>query len=390
MKKFNINKKIISVLTGTTILLTGCGTVSSYDKTNSESINDNPLYDLINDSNNEEKKERVSTTAVVENEISTSKEAMITTTTTVTTEKVALSTTTTTTTSNQVESTTTSSLTTVAQTTLVPQTTSVLDTTIEAKKEDLMYFYDTTGKYAYLDRYDKYSCTGEDTIDSLCEKLNLTSQQLLDINNGEIGKIVKYPVKDEYYVASKGENISSIAILNGVDVSLIEPYSEDGKTITDSCLVKLHTFIGNETSYETYVGVSNVVRNNKIFGDKIVYATGFSGASNHMFVLNNSRFVADNNMVLEYDFDGTNNYTSELICLNAKDIDSIDGIPVAYLRTENDIDELAAKLPENLPVCREQYESIPSEKYQLQDVDGIPTIPFGGYSVGSKVLKITQ
>lgn len=210
------------------------------------------------------------------------------------------------------------------------------------------YHADTTGKYVYLDTFASYPVNNSDSIIKICDKFNMSLDTFAQFNPGvtsvKEGDDINYPIKVEFYVASEGENINSIASLNGIDVKNIKSYSSDGIHVDNSGLICLHVFYNGNTNYDTNIGVSNVIKNNKIFGDEFVYASGYAGASNDLLVLNNEKFVSGTNQVNYYSFDGNDNYVKSFICSNASGIGTIDGIPVAYVRNDEDICEIASSM----------------------------------------------
>ncbi len=210
------------------------------------------------------------------------------------------------------------------------------------------YHADTTGKYVYLDTFASYPVNNSDSIIKICDKFNMSLDTFAQFNPGvtsvKEGDDINYPIKVEFYVASEGENINSIASLNGIDVKNIKSYSSDGIHVDNSGLICLHVFYNGNTNYDTNIGVSNVIKNNKIFGDEFVYASGYAGASNDLLVLNNEKFVSGTNQVNYYSFDGNDNYAKSFICSNASGIGTIDGIPVAYVRNDEDICEIASSM----------------------------------------------
>ena len=92
-----------------------------------------------------------------------------------------------------------------------------------------------------------------------------------------------------------------------------------------------------------YSGQNEYMNNVTIIDDinsirgKIIYATGFSGASNNFIVFDEGSCNPGFNVVTYFMNDGNGNYTSRVLCVCAKRIDSIDGIPVIYLRDDNDV-----------------------------------------------------
>lgn len=210
------------------------------------------------------------------------------------------------------------------------------------------YHSDTTGKYVYLDTVASYPVNDNDTVLGICDKFNMDLDIFSELNPGMVkvknGDSIYYPIKVEFYVAEEGEDINSIAAINGIDSNSIKNYSSDGVHVDNSGLICLHVFYNGETSYDNNIGVSNVINNNKIYGNEYVFASGYSGAANNLLVLNNEKFVSGTNSVTYYHFDSSDNYAATPVCLNASSIGSIDGIPVAYIRTEEDIYEIATSM----------------------------------------------
>ena len=253
-----------------------------------------------------------------------------------------------------------------------------------------VYSYDSTGKYVYYDSFDFYSVSDGETIEDICQKLNITYEQFKEYNPyvSDISNVnsIIYPIKIEFYSANAGEMIDSIAIQNGIDVEKIKDYASSNGKVESDCLINLHVFVGNETSYDTYVGKSNVVYNNKIWGDKIVYGSGKGGASQNLFVLNNSRFVYGTNDVISYSFDGAGNYVSTVVCKNASDINSMYGIPVAYFRTDDEVLELASQLNCDVDLLQFKTENI-SNYPVCCDNNGNCFVAYSGMSFNNDVTK---
>lgn len=208
---------------------------------------------------------------------------------------------------------------------------------------------DMNGQYAYLRYNDDYTITNDDSLMDLCDRFNITINEFYDLNKDvksfAPGVVVKHPVMDELYIAKKGDSVTAISIETGVDEDIIFNNNKLSNDIIESdTYLLLHKFNGDENSYVTNKGVVNIINNNRIYGNKIIQASGFAGASKKMLVLNNSVYSYGVNDVVFYTFDDDNNYTSSIICNNAKDIISVDGMPTALLRNESDIEALAASV----------------------------------------------
>ena len=195
-------------------------------------------------------------------------------------------------------------------------------------------------KYFYVDSFETYVISEEDdTLETICSNIGTPSiydiWDFLPINLDTNDSFI-YPIKNEYYVASKGERIEDIAFFNGIDESVIRklnniPDYVDSLDFNTNIL--LHTFKGNSTSYNTKKGVSNVFNNNKIFADKLV-SVGDNGNEQVLGLLND-RFIYGSNSVCYYKFDGNGNYSSKTICSNVIDIDVVDGELAAYVRDDD-------------------------------------------------------
>lgn len=207
------------------------------------------------------------------------------------------------------------------------------------------------GKYAYSKYNDFYKITDEDSMEDVCNKFNITVEELYS-NNPKLGgygagSVIAYPVMEELYIGHKGDNIDEIAIETGVDIDTIMSNNKlnlSGSILNQETQILLHKFIGDDNSYVTNKGVVNIINNNRIYGNKIVQASGFSGAANYYLALNESVYNYGVNEVVSYYFDCGNNYTSNIVCFNAKDILRVEGLPVAVLRNDNDIKELAGSV----------------------------------------------
>ena len=70
---------------------------------------------------------------------------------------------------------------------------------------------------------------------------------------------------------------------------------------------------------------------------KVVYASGFKGASSNFLFLDDSSYGLGYNVVTYFKDDGMGNYTPQILCICAKSIDVIDGIPVIYFRNDQDV-----------------------------------------------------
>ena len=212
---------------------------------------------------------------------------------------------------------------------------------------DILYSNEATsmdGKYVYLRCDDFYKMVTEDTIDGLCSKFNISTEQLCahnpTVNDYSEGTVIAYPVMSEFYVGKKGESINSIAVETGVDVDYIINNNKldlTGNILNNDEHIFLHKFIGNDSSYKTNKGVVNIINNNRILGNKVIKIGNFSDC---VVALNESVYSYGVNDVTCYSFDG-NKYISDIICFNAKDIIVVDGKPIAVLRNYDDIVKLA-------------------------------------------------
>ena len=330
IKKLNITSKIAPIIASGVLFLTGCG----HDTVQKESV-----------STNEVKASSITTENVTEG-------ANVETTTNVVTTK------------NDVVSTTTTGYTTligeavssVRTTTTVPATTTTT-TYVKHPGEagynefnnnltDIIGEYNT---YSYVDGYEEYTCLEDDTLKSLASKFNTTVGSLIELNHLTsdklcAGQVIKYNVKDEYINVKAGTDVTGVAISNGIDtdelldLNGIPAYNT---VIGRDAAIRLHRFVGNENSYQTPLGTANVIYNNRIFGEELEFAHGFAGSSQRLLAKNSSLNGTSN--ATFYLFDGGDGIIEQnTICFNPKRIGDIDGIPVAFLRTRDDLEELAA------------------------------------------------
>lgn len=219
-------------------------------------------------------------------------------------------------------------------------------------------------KYFLEFGYGRYEFKDGDTIDSICEKLCLNVDELKMFNSYlntlHPGSYIKYPARFEYYNATKGEDIRSISVIQGIpEAELRDLNNFDISTnyISDDGAILLHIFPGDAISNDTAIGSYRYDSyGNKIWGDKFLYPTGYSGASGDLLVLSNSRFISGMNGVSHYIYDGSGSYDSELICSNASDIELIEGIPVIYTRTQEEIDSIASL--NNISVDTPDYDKL--------------------------------
>ena len=204
------------------------------------------------------------------------------------------------------------------------------------------------GKYVY-ETYDGfYRLTENDSLEDVCDKFNMTIDEFYAYNANKAdykaGVIVTYPVMEEFYIAHQGDNLEEIAIETGVNYD--ELIANNNLSLTGSILdadsyVSLHKFAGDERSYRTNKGTVNIIDNCRIFGDKLVQASGYAGASRHYLVLNNSVYSYGCNDVQCYTFDGVGGVSSSYVCSNAKDIVAVGGMPIAILRNDADVADFA-------------------------------------------------
>jgi len=254
------------------------------------------------------------------------------------------------------------------------------------------------GTYSYVDTYNEYVISQGDSLDKIASMFNTSKSILMEINDLKTESLdgiscIKYPIKEEYINVSSGTDLNKVAFQNGLDVVDIldlNDLSENDVVISKDSAILLHNFIGNENCYPTYYGYSNVIYNNKIWGDKIVFASGFSGASQKMIALSNSNFVYGTNNVIYYEFDGNGGYTSKVICSGAKDISIVDGIPVVYFRNDQDIVSLASNV--NLPVNQIDFTQWVTNNicdYPINyDDNGNAFITFNGISFNNINVKV--
>ena len=205
---------------------------------------------------------------------------------------------------------------------------------------------DMNGQYAYFRYNDTYTITNDDSLMDLCNRFGVTINEFYELNKNIKsfipGTVVKHPIMAELYIAKKGDDINSISVDTGVDVDTIISNNNLTTDVLDNdAYLLLHKFNRGENSYVTNKGVVNIINDNRIYGNKIIQASGFAGASQKMLVLNESVYSYGVNDVLLYTFNEDNSYTSQVVCSNAKDIISVDGLPIALLRSNEDIENLA-------------------------------------------------
>lgn len=228
------------------------------------------------------------------------------------------------------------------------------------------------GKYAYSKYAGYYKITNDDSIQDVCDKFNITVNELYSKNPNlggyGAGTVIAYPVMEELYLGHIGDDIKEISVETGVDIDTIMSnniLNLSGSTLKEESYILLHKFVGDENSYVTNKGVVNIINNNRIFGDKVVNACGFTGASNHFLALNESVYNYGVNDVVFYTF-YDDSYKSETICNNAKDIICVDGIPVAILRNESDIKKIADSVNVTLDdMAYMQWESSVCDGYSI-------------------------
>lgn len=242
-----------------------------------------------------------------------------------------------------VTSTTNTTSTSLTSTSITNDVTTGVVTTdfqYEVLDEDYSQCMYMKSKYFYVDSFETYVVSENDIdLETICR--NIDTPSVYDIwdylpYTVDSGDTIIYPVKKEYYVASKGEKIEDIAYLNGIDESVIRGLNgipNDLESLDFNTNILLHTFKGKSTSYDTNKGVSNVVNNNKIFADKLV-SVGESGSEKVLGLLND-RFIYGSNYVSCYKFDGNGNYSIKNVCANVRDIDVVDGELAAYIRDED-------------------------------------------------------
>ena len=228
-------------------------------------------------------------------------------------------------------------------------------------------------KYAYLKHDDFYEITDNDSLEDVCNKFNITIEELYSHNPKlgayPIGTSVAYPVMEELYLGQAGENINEISIETGVDINVIKSNNKlnlSGSVLNEDSQILLHKFIGSENSYVTNKGVVNIINNNRVYGSKVVQAGGFAGASNHYLALQDDVYSYGVNRVVAYSFNGDNKYSTDVICFNAKDIIDVDGMPVAILRNDADVKILAESV--NVPfdeMANMQWGSYASDGYSI-------------------------
>lgn len=374
IKKLNITNKLVPIVLGGFLVLTGCGNDKIKDSATIEPVNASTI------SNDE-------TIAVITdaNFVSNS-----TTSFTTSTGKIINTDNTTKSENKETE---------IIDTTSIHPTTANTDSEVSVKHSgeagynefnnrllDIMGDYNT---YSYISGFEEYIAGRDDTLKSIADKFNTTVGYLIDDNHLTDDKIVegqvlKYRVKDEYINVKAGNDFAGIAIAHGIPIedvlklNDIPSYNCDTPIGKDSA-IKLHRYIGNESRYQTNTGVVNVIYDNRILGEDVLFARGFAGCSQFVLVKNSS--LSGTSAATLYSFDGDCNILNyEMVCTNPKRIDSIDGIPVAYLRTVEDLQELADAYGIELSdVSKMQWESVNFNNYPVHITeDGEQFITFDG------------
>ena len=399
MKNFEVKRKLLPFLASGIVLLTGCGTIDEYNtatQDNEVSISQDtepvePTYEeaISSSAVYEERDGVISSSAVYEERdgvisssaVSEERDGVISSSA-VSEERTRQTTTTTTTTTVEQPQTTTST-----KTIKHPGESGYNE--FNNHLTDIMGEYNT---YTYVDKEEEYKVSAGEDLKTIANKLKTTMGDLIEINHLTSdqlteGQVLKYRVKDEYLNMKAGNTISEIATVEGIDeeellkLNDIPEYNANTQIARDAS-IRLHRFVGNEDSYETHTHKVNVIYNHRISGDKLVFATGFAGASQRLFVLDNSRFIGDTNIVTEYLFDGGENIISQkIVMVNAKDIAIVEGLPVAYLRNENDLQTIANNAGVELDeIGRMQWESTNAENYTVNmDELGNKFIAYSNY-----------
>lgn len=374
MFKENIkNLKKLAAVTGSVFVLSGCGAsnVCETVKVNTSNNNNVSFSDIDNSNSSLQttvttgalKKQSVSTKTTSESKVDNSiLEAVYAPVAT----KAVVSETTVATEKPQVvaSQTTVATEAVVSETTFSYDSSSIVkgeDTTTSVNNEDLCFIDDGWDRFSceffksnfsYFYTNDSYMLKENDTIETVCDNCNMNASQIYqfnpDFDSYVPGDFVVYPIIVEVYNAKKNETLLSVVAQTGLDADYIKKINgipEENETILSDTGLILNIVKGNDvimgnTSYETSVGVSNEVYGNKIFGDKLLFGTGYSHASQDLLVLNCFRRFDGYNTAIYYQFDGSNNYKSKVIAKNVSDIGMVNGIPVAYERTQEEIDYL--------------------------------------------------
>lgn len=241
--------------------------------------------------------------------------------------------------------------------------------------------------YSYVDEIDSYVIKAEDTIEDISNECNFDKAMLYqynpDFDNYSVGDVVKYPVIKEFYKGKRGQEFTSIYYETGISADYIKELNNipsDQVALSEDTSLLIHVNKGANMnypeclSYETEKGISNEVYGNKIYGDKLIFASGYPHASQDLLVLNCYRQFPGQNVAIYYQFDGAGNYKSRVVASNVSDIGMIDGIPVAYVRTQNDIDYLTVL-----------YDIAADDSYKLATINGDMTV-MGTASDGRKIV----
>ena len=272
-----------------------------------------------------------------------------------------------------------------------------------AEKEELTKEYNmlystavksNDGKYVYM-RYDGfYRLTENDSLEEVCAKFNMTTDEFYAYNadkgNYTASSVITYPVMEELYVGHAGDDLEEIAIETGINYGELisnNDISLNGSILNEDSYISLHKFAGSERSYRTNKGIVNIIDNCRIFGDKVIQASGYAGASRHYLVLNNSVFSYGCNDVSCYISDGAGNFSSSYVCSNAKDIVNVGGMPIAILRSDNDVKDLADSVGVPMDdMAYMQWASTVSKDYSVCTNDATQYVVMNGFSLDNNDL----
>ena len=124
----------------------------------------------------------------------------------------------------------------------------------------------------------------------------------------------------------------------------------------------------------------------EIVPGKRVYASGFSGASNNFLVLDDSNYGVGYNVVIYYRGDGNGNVVPNLLCICAKDIDVINGIPVIYFRNDQDVADIISS--NGLSTDLGLYSNNVCDYPVNVDENGNQFITFDGIKLNNEYMKV--
>ena len=218
----------------------------------------------------------------------------------------------------------------------VTESTFVETVPVESFTEEANYINNSFYKISNL--YTHYEVQEEDTLSSIAFKAGISENDVLSINHVEnisVGDVIFLPIYLVRYYIDNVKSVNEISMETGVSVDEICELNEVpiDFVFNKGYGVSVKKLFLSQDKYDTEIGVANIINNNIIFGDKVV------PINNDYLVLKNNLYEYGLNDVYLYSFnDGS--ISCEKLFSNVKDIDLVNGIPVAYIRNYSDIDSL--------------------------------------------------